>query len=64
VWKTDLRLLPPKIGALSDHTRGPSKLGGALQYGIPEYRLPKKILDWEIEGILSVGIEARVNTVP
>jgi hypothetical protein len=40
------------------------KLGGALQYGIPEYRLPKEILDWEIEGILSVGIEARVNTVP
>ena len=38
------------------------KLGGALQYGIPEYRLPKKILDWEIEGMLSVGIEARMNT--
>ncbi len=38
------------------------KLGGALQYGIPEYRLPKEILDWEIEGMLSVGIEVRVNT--
>ena len=37
------------------------KLGGALQYGIPEYRLPKKILDWEIEGMLSVGIEAKTN---
>lgn len=37
------------------------KLGGALQYGIPEYRLPKKVLDWEIEGILSIGIEAKVN---
>jgi formate dehydrogenase major subunit len=31
------------------------KLGGMLRYGIPEYRLPKKILDWEIEGILGLG---------
>jgi NADPH-dependent glutamate synthase beta subunit-like oxidoreductase/Na+-translocating ferredoxin:NAD+ oxidoreductase RNF subunit RnfB len=39
------------------------ELGGALRYGIPEYRLPKKVLNWEIEGMLSVGIEARTNTV-
>lgn len=32
------------------------KLGGMLRYGIPEYRLPKKILDKEIESILSLGI--------
>ncbi len=38
------------------------QLGGALRYGIPEYRLPKAILDWEIEGMLSIGIEARVDT--
>jgi formate dehydrogenase major subunit len=31
------------------------KLGGMLRYGIPEYRLPKKILDWEIDGILELG---------
>ncbi|ADK85110.1 electron transport complex, RnfABCDGE type, B subunit [Desulfarculus baarsii DSM 2075] len=37
------------------------KLGGMLRYGIPEYRLPKKILDWEIQGILELGVEARVN---
>jgi homotetrameric NADPH-dependent glutamate synthase len=36
-------------------------LGGMLRYGIPEYRLPKKVLDWEIEGILGLGIEARMN---
>jgi formate dehydrogenase beta subunit len=36
------------------------ELGGMLRYGIPEYRLPKKILDWEIEGILTLGVE--VNT--
>jgi NADPH-dependent glutamate synthase beta subunit-like oxidoreductase len=32
------------------------KFGGMLRYGIPEYRLPKKVLDWEIEGILNLGI--------
>ena len=37
------------------------KLGGMLRYGIPEYRLPKKVLDWEIEGILDLGIESHVN---
>jgi NADPH-dependent glutamate synthase beta subunit-like oxidoreductase len=36
-------------------------LGGMLRYGIPEYRLPKKVLDWEIEGILQLGITARTN---
>ncbi len=37
------------------------QLGGMLRYGIPEYRLPKKTLDWEIEGILQLGIEAKTN---
>ncbi|MDM8524172.1 FAD-dependent oxidoreductase [Desulfococcaceae bacterium HSG8] len=36
-------------------------LGGMIRYGIPEYRLPKAILDWEIEGILNLGVEARTN---
>ncbi len=33
------------------------KLGGIIRYGIPEYRLPKKVLDWEIQGILDLGIK-------
>ncbi|MBW2618646.1 MAG: FAD-dependent oxidoreductase, partial [Deltaproteobacteria bacterium] len=37
------------------------KLGGMLRYGIPEYRLPKKILDWEINSILELGIEVELN---
>ncbi|NLI83117.1 MAG: molybdopterin-dependent oxidoreductase [Deltaproteobacteria bacterium] len=37
------------------------KLGGMLRYGIPEYRLPKVILDWEIEGILSLGVGVRTG---
>ncbi len=36
-------------------------LGGMIRYGIPEYRLPKKVLDWEIEGILNMGIEAKTG---
>jgi formate dehydrogenase beta subunit len=37
------------------------KLGGMLRYGIPEYRLPKAILDWEIEGILAMGVEVKTE---
>ena len=37
------------------------KLGGIIRYGIPEYRLPDKVLDWEIQGILDLGIEANLN---
>ena len=37
------------------------KLGGMLRYGIPEYRLPKHILDWEIDGILRLGIDSHTN---
>lgn len=37
------------------------KLGGMLRYGIPEYRLPKKILDTEINWILSLGVEVKTN---
>ncbi len=37
------------------------KLGGMIRYGIPEYRLPKKVLDWEIQGILDLGIKSFCN---
>lgn len=39
------------------------ELGGQLRYGIPSYRLPRHILDLEIESILHLGIEARTNVV-
>lgn len=35
------------------------QLGGMLRYGIPNYRLPRKILDAEIASILSTGIEVK-----
>lgn len=34
-------------------------LGGKLRWAIPDYRLPKKILDEEIEKILSLGVRVR-----
>ena len=37
------------------------KFGGMVRYGIPEYRLPKEVLQWEIQGILDLGIEHREN---
>ena len=36
--------------------------GGMLRVGIPEHRLPRKILDQEIEVITNLGVEIRVNT--
>jgi DMSO reductase iron-sulfur subunit len=35
--------------------------GGLLRYGIPEYRLPKKILDHEITWIEALGVEIRTG---
>ena len=37
------------------------KPGGLLRFGIPEYRLPKKILDWEIRNIASMNVRFRTN---
>jgi 2-oxoacid:acceptor oxidoreductase gamma subunit (pyruvate/2-ketoisovalerate family) len=34
------------------------KLGGVLRYGIPVYRLPDKVLDRDLERILSLGIRS------
>ena len=38
------------------------KLGGMLRYGIPEYRLPKEVLDEEIFLIERMGVDMRPNT--
>ncbi len=37
--------------------------GGMLRYALPEYRLPKKVLDREIELIERLGVEFQFNTV-
>ena len=38
-----------------------SKLGGLLRHGIPEFRLPRTLLDKWINYILQVGIEVKYN---
>ncbi len=37
------------------------KLGGMLRYGIPAYRLPKEVLDQEIDAILALGVKTRTG---
>ncbi len=36
--------------------------GGMLQVGIPNYRLPKDLLDYEINLVESLGVEIKINT--
>jgi NADPH-dependent glutamate synthase beta subunit-like oxidoreductase len=38
------------------------KPGGLLRYGIPDYRLPTKVLDDEIEYIRALGVKIKCNT--
>jgi NADPH-dependent glutamate synthase beta subunit-like oxidoreductase len=38
------------------------KPGGMLRYGIPDYRLPQQILDAEIDRVLELGVELKLNT--
>jgi len=40
---------------------GNPKLGGMLRYGHPEYKIPKKVLDYEINTILRMGISVRLS---
>lgn len=37
--------------------------GGVLMYGIPEFRLPKAIVQQEIDAIRDLGVEIKVNSV-
>jgi glutamate synthase (NADPH/NADH) small chain len=39
------------------------KAGGVLSYGIPEFRLPKKIVQQEIEYIRQLGVEFKTNYI-
>ncbi len=39
------------------------KMGGVLSYGIPEFRLPKKIVDREVNFLRQLGVEMLTDTV-
>ena len=36
--------------------------GGMLRVGVPEYRLPAWIVDREVQDIVDLGVELRLNT--
>ena len=38
------------------------KIGGVLRYGIPEFRLPKSIIDTYEEKLINLGVKIRPNT--
>ena len=37
--------------------------GGVLMYGIPEFRLPKRVVQAEVDYVRSLGVEIRLNAV-
>lgn len=39
------------------------KAGGVLVYGIPEFRLPKNVVQKQIERVCSLGVEIKTNVV-
>ena len=39
------------------------KLGGMLRTAIARERLPGEILDWDIQGVLEMGVDCRLNTI-
>jgi len=39
------------------------KAGGVLGYGIPEFRMPKEIVQAEVDYVKSLGVELRLNSV-
>ncbi len=39
------------------------KFGGVLRYGIPPFRLPRKILDKEIQNLIEMGVKFEKNVI-
>ena len=39
------------------------KLGGVLVYGIPEFRLPKKLVSTEVNSIIDMGVNIETNVI-
>jgi len=45
------------------HLRGATHGGGVLKYGIPEFRLPKKLIDRELEALQGLGVKVVTNAI-
>ena len=54
----DLRQLGYQVTIFEKH----NSLGGMMRLGIPAYRLPRDILQKEIDSIIDSGIEVKLNT--
>ena len=39
------------------------EIGGVLKYGIPEFRLPNRVVDREIEGLRALGVHFEPDTI-
>jgi heterodisulfide reductase subunit A len=39
-----------------------SELGGMLRVGIPQYRLPREVVDTEVQRLIHMGVEIKANT--
>ena len=50
-----------RLGHGATVIEGTSRLGGLLNSAIAKYRLPEEILQWDIDGILEMGVEARTD---
>ncbi|MGE5131224.1 MAG: FAD-dependent oxidoreductase, partial [Sphingomonadaceae bacterium] len=46
--------------AVSIHEAGPVA-GGMMRFGIPKYRLPREVLEAEVQRILALGVELKLN---
>jgi 2-oxoacid:acceptor oxidoreductase delta subunit (pyruvate/2-ketoisovalerate family) len=46
--------------AVSIHEAGPVA-GGMMRFGIPKYRLPREVLEAEVQRIVSLGVELKLN---
>ncbi len=53
-----LRRLGHAVTVFDSH----KKLGGMMRYGIPGYRTPRDVMDHEIQRILDMGVEVKLNT--
>ena len=43
------------------HDAGPF-MGGMMRFGIPKYRLPREVLDAEMQRVIDIGVEVKLNS--
>ena len=51
-----------KLGYPATIFEAHSEMGGMLRVGIPQYRLPRQVLDTEVQRLTQMGVEIRLST--